>query len=62
MIDIAYNLSCVYAMMGRKYDALTALRSLHALGGTNMVVGHLNDYFKGLKGEHEFRQLVGISE
>jgi tetratricopeptide (TPR) repeat protein len=62
MIDIAYNLSCVYAMMGRKYDAFTALRSLQALGGIDMVLGHLNDYFKDLKGEHEFRQLIDISD
>jgi Flp pilus assembly protein TadD len=60
LTDIAYNLSCVYAMMGRKYDALTTLRSLQALDGLGMVLAHLDDYFVVLKDGLEFRQLVGI--
>ncbi|WP_439380849.1 TPR end-of-group domain-containing protein [Amycolatopsis lexingtonensis] len=61
LADIAYNLSCIYAMMGRKYDALTALRSLQALDGMHMVLGHLDDYFVDLRNDPEFRQLVGLA-
>lgn len=62
MVDIAYNLACVYAMMGRKHDALGAIRSLKSLGGIRMVLSHLDDYFNNLKGDVDFRREIEFAD
>ncbi|WP_037913986.1 tetratricopeptide repeat protein [Actinacidiphila yeochonensis] len=59
--DIAYNLASVYTMAGRRDDALTELRRLRDLDGIGLVRGHLDDYFRSLRDDPDFREVTGIS-
>ncbi|MFD8645933.1 tetratricopeptide repeat protein [Streptomyces zaomyceticus] len=56
--DIAYNLAAVYALTGRREDALTELRELRRHGAIRLVWGHLDDYFKPLRNDPEFHKIV----
>lgn len=60
IVDIAYNLASVYALAGRRDEAITELRTLHDLGRIDLVRGHLDDYFRPLRDDAEFRQITGI--
>lgn len=57
--DIAYNLACVYAMTGRKQEALAELRTLREVGKLTMVHAHLDSYFRDLRDDPDFREIVG---
>ncbi|MFI1170008.1 tetratricopeptide repeat protein [Streptomyces melanogenes] len=58
--DIAYNLAAVYALAGRRDEALAELRTLRDLGHIDLVRGHLDDYFSTLRQDPEFRRITGI--
>lgn len=58
--DAAYNLACVYAMSGRKTEALQELRNLLELGGLQLINAHLDDYFRSLVDDPEFRRLIRL--
>lgn len=60
IIDISYNLACVYALGERTSEALAELRQLRNLGGIALVYGHLDDYFQGLRDHGEFKQIVDM--
>ena len=61
LIDATYNLAGIEAMLGHRDAALTQLRELAQLGSLNQVRGHLDDYFKSLKDDPEFQELVGMT-
>ncbi|MFF9870131.1 tetratricopeptide repeat protein [Streptomyces sp. NPDC013953] len=56
--DIAYNLASVYALAGRRDEAISELRTLRDRGGISLVHGHLDDYFSTLRQDPEFRQIT----
>ena len=59
-IDATYNLACIEAMSGNREAALRQIGELKQLGGTDHVLGHLNDYFSSIADDPEFRSLVGL--
>ena len=60
--DISYNLAAVYALAGRRDEALTELRQLRSLGGIRRVRRHLDDYFRALRDDPDFRQITGFHQ
>jgi tetratricopeptide (TPR) repeat protein len=61
LIDATYNLAGIEAMLGHRDAALDQLRELVRLGGENLVLGHLNDYFSSLKDDPEFQKLIRVT-
>ena len=61
LMDATYNLAGIEAMLGNRDAALRQLRELAQLGSLNQVRGHLDDYFKSLKDDPEFQELVGVT-
>ena len=57
-IDPVYNLACIEAMLGNHEAALRHIAELSRLGATYRIPGHLNDYFKDLRDDPEFRSLL----
>ena len=56
--DAAYNLAGIFSMMGKKNLALQFARQATSLGSGCPILGHLDDYFKNLRHDREFKQLV----
>lgn len=56
--DIAYNLAAVYALGGRKSEALAEIRQLRGLGHVDIVKAHLDDYFMSLRDEPDFQKII----
>ena len=57
--DIDYNLAAVYALTGRRDEAMKLVR---ALAGSRFIGGiksHADDYFASIKDDPEFIALVG---
>jgi hypothetical protein len=60
--DIAYNLACVYAMTSRKQETLNELRALREFGRLEAVHAHLDDYFRTLRDDPDFRREAGLRQ
>jgi tetratricopeptide (TPR) repeat protein len=58
LTDATYNLAGSEAMLGHRDAALAQVRELAQLGRMDLVLGHLNDYFRSLKNDPEFQELV----
>ena len=56
--DAAYNLAGIYSLMGRKNLALQFAKQAASLGSGCRILGHLDDYFKSLRHDREFKELV----
>jgi tetratricopeptide (TPR) repeat protein len=59
--DLAYNEACVLAMAGKREEALKAVERLIELGGVDLVMAHLDDYFSSLNQDPEFLRLIRSS-
>lgn len=59
-VDATYNLAGIEAMLGDRDAALRYVAELVHLGGTRLVLGHLDDYFSSLADDPEFQGLVGL--
>jgi len=56
--DAAYNLAGIFSLMGRRNLALQYARQAASLGSGWRILGHLDDYFKNLRHDREFNELV----
>jgi tetratricopeptide (TPR) repeat protein len=56
--DLKYNLASVYAMTNRRHQALTIIKDLRERGQLGGVRAHLNDYFRSLADDPQFRRLL----
>jgi tetratricopeptide (TPR) repeat protein len=59
--DVDYNLACVYAMTGRREEALTKIRGLRGTQYIDAIRAHVDRYFASLAADPEFRAAVGLS-
>jgi tetratricopeptide (TPR) repeat protein len=59
-VDAIYNLACVEAMLGNRDAALRRVAELNQLRATDLIFGHLDDYFRSLRDDPEFQRLIGI--
>lgn len=59
MNDIRYNLACVYAMTGRKAEALALIHSLEGTPFIGAIHGNRLLYFTALQDDPEFVEMVG---
>ncbi len=59
LLDATYNSACIEVMSGDEAAVLTELRELKELGGLELVLAHLDDYFGSLREHPEFKELVG---
>ena len=57
MKDIRYNFACVYAMTGRRTEALEAVASLRGMRFIGGIRGKLQSYFAALADDPEFLAL-----
>jgi tetratricopeptide (TPR) repeat protein len=57
-VDAVYNLACIEAMLGNREAALNHVAELNRLGATYRILGHLDDYFRTLREDPEFRDLI----
>lgn len=56
--DLTYNEASVLAMSGRHQEAIEAVRKLIELGGIDLVLAHVRDYFRSLVDYDEFLELI----
>lgn len=57
--DIRYNLACIYALTGKRAQAIAEVRQLHgARRETDLIKRHLTDYFQSLVADREFVSLL----
>jgi tetratricopeptide (TPR) repeat protein len=56
--DLLYNLAGLYAMTGRKSQAIEAVRSLQETSYIASIRAHLNDYFRSIRNDAEFMSIL----
>lgn len=57
--DISYNLACVYAMTGRRAEAMRLVKTLRGTEFIGTITAHLDRYFAALADDPEFLALLG---
>jgi tetratricopeptide (TPR) repeat protein len=57
--DVDYNLAAVYALTGRRDDAMRLIKSLEGTRFVGGIKSHANDYFEALRDDPEFVAVVG---
>ncbi|GJH14727.1 hypothetical protein CBA19CS11_37835 [Caballeronia novacaledonica] len=62
LLDISYNLSCVYAMKGDKEKMLNQIKALGAWNaGLSMIRSHISDYFAKFEHDPDFLEAISSS-
>jgi tetratricopeptide (TPR) repeat protein len=56
--DLLYSRACIYAMTGRREQTIQAVRDLSGTRQIRAIPGHLEDYFRSLRGDPEFLSVL----
>ena len=56
--DVRYNLACVYAMTGRRTEALEMVKSLQGTEYIAVIRARRDSYFEALADDPEFLSLL----